>query len=81
MYDLKAPTVKGGTGRREGIGFAAVRRFWTLLTAGIVTATLSTMATQMSTAYKSLQELDPAGELTDAFKQASACKSLTSTTG
>jgi hypothetical protein len=53
----------------------------TLSSLSVITATLSTMATQMKTAYQSLQQLDPGGELTSAFKQASACKSLTSTTG
>jgi hypothetical protein len=43
-----------------------------------VSATLSTMATQISSAASTLEQTDAKGELQQAFKNASACKSLTS---
>ncbi len=44
--------------------------------APVVLSTLSTMGTEVSTTYTQLQSLDASGELSNAFKQASACKSL-----
>jgi hypothetical protein len=38
---------------------------------------LKTMRTDVSTTYKQLQTLDASGELSNAFKQASACTTLT----
>lgn len=46
-----------------------------------VTSTISTMGTQVQTAFSDLEGLDPGGELQSAFKNASACKSLTSSQG
>ena len=46
-----------------------------------VTSTLSTMASQVQTAFGELEKLDPGGELDSAFKNASSCKSLTSQQG
>jgi Flp pilus assembly pilin Flp len=43
-----------------------------------VSATLSTMATQISSAASTLEQTDTKGELQQAFKDASSCKSLTS---
>ena len=43
-----------------------------------VTSTISTMGTQVQTAFTDLENLDPGGELESAFKNASSCKSLTS---
>ena len=41
-----------------------------------VTTALATAQTQIKTAFNELQGLDAKGELSDAFKQASACDSL-----
>jgi hypothetical protein len=41
-----------------------------------VTSALATAQTQMKTAFDQLEGLDAQGELSDAFKQASACDSL-----
>jgi hypothetical protein len=41
-----------------------------------VTTALATAQTQIKTAFNELQGLDAQGELSDAFKQASACDSL-----
>jgi gas vesicle protein len=41
-----------------------------------VTATLGTMANQISSTVKSLQQLDPGGELQTAFNQSSSCQEL-----
>jgi len=46
-----------------------------------VTSTISTMGTQVQTTFTDLENLDPKGELESAFKNASSCKSLTSTQG
>ena len=46
-----------------------------------VTSTISTMGTQVQTAFTDLENLDPGGELESAFKNASSCKSLTSSQG
>jgi hypothetical protein len=46
-----------------------------------VTSTLSTMGSQVQTAFGELEKLDPGGELDSAFKDASSCKSLTSQQG
>ena len=43
-----------------------------------VTSSISTMGTQVQTAFTDLENLDPGGELESAFKNASSCKSLTS---
>ena len=43
-----------------------------------VGATLSTMQTQLKSAYTSLTQLDAKGELETAFQQASSCQQLTS---
>lgn len=47
--------------------------------AAVTTAatTLQTMQTQVSSTFTSLKQLDPKGELTTAFQQASSCKQLT----
>lgn len=45
-----------------------------------VTSTLGSMATQFQTALSSLGQVDPKGELEDAFSNAESCKSLTSGT-
>jgi hypothetical protein len=42
-----------------------------------VLGSLKTMRTDVSTTYKQLQTLDASGELSKAFKQASACTTLT----
>jgi hypothetical protein len=44
----------------------------------VVTSTLSTMAGQFQTALSNLEQLDPKGELEDAFSSSDSCKSLTS---
>jgi hypothetical protein len=41
-----------------------------------ISTALATMETAVKVAYDSLKELDPAGELQDAFKNSSDCKSL-----
>jgi len=46
-----------------------------------VTSTISTMGTQVQTAFSDLEGLDPGGELESAFKNASSCKSITSQSG
>jgi hypothetical protein len=46
--------------------------------ASSITATLSTVGTQISSAASKLDQADPKGELDQAFKNAPACKSLTS---
>jgi hypothetical protein len=46
-----------------------------------VTSSISTMGTQVQTAFSDLEKLDPGGELESAFKNASSCKSLTSSQG
>ena len=43
-----------------------------------VTTALATAQTQIKTAFDQLKGLDAQGELSDAFKQASACDSLRS---
>jgi hypothetical protein len=43
-----------------------------------VTTTLATMQTQVSSAYTSLTQLDPGGELESAFQQSSSCQQLKS---
>jgi hypothetical protein len=47
-----------------------------LTAASAVSATLATMASQVSTAVTTLTQLDPKGELDDAFSQSSSCQSL-----
>ena len=42
-----------------------------------VSATLATMASQVSATVTTITQLDPKGELDDAFSQSSACQSLT----
>jgi hypothetical protein len=44
--------------------------------AGAVTATLSTLGSQLSSAFSELEQLDPAGELEDAFRDADSCDEL-----
>jgi hypothetical protein len=46
-----------------------------------VTSTISTMGSQVQTAFSELEKLDPGGELESAFKDASSCKSFTSQQG
>jgi len=46
-----------------------------------VTSSISTMGSQVQTAFSDLEKLDPGGELESAFKNASSCKSLTSSQG
>jgi HPt (histidine-containing phosphotransfer) domain-containing protein len=46
-----------------------------------VTSTISTMGSQVQSTFSELENLDPKGELEDAFKNASSCKSLTSQQG
>ncbi|HEX7310207.1 MAG TPA: hypothetical protein VF232_03425 [Gaiellaceae bacterium] len=41
-----------------------------------IAATLGTMANQVSSTVKSLQQLDPGGELQTAFNQSSSCQEL-----
>jgi hypothetical protein len=41
-----------------------------------ISTALATMETAVKSSYETLKELDPAGELQDAFKNADACKSL-----
>jgi hypothetical protein len=45
-------------------------------TLSVVSTTLTTAQTQVKTAFDQLESLDAQGELSDAFKQASACDSL-----
>ena len=45
-----------------------------------VTSTLGSMATQFQTALSNLGQVDPKGELEDAFSNAESCKSLTNGT-
>jgi methyl-accepting chemotaxis protein len=42
-----------------------------------ITSTLSTMTSQVTAAFNSLQDIDAAGELQDAFKNADSCQDLT----
>lgn len=44
--------------------------------ASTVTSTLATMSSQVQTTYENLRQLDPKGELQDAFHQADACQNL-----
>jgi hypothetical protein len=44
----------------------------------VVGSTLTTMGTQFQSALSSLEQVDPKGELEDAFSNADSCKSLTS---
>jgi hypothetical protein len=44
--------------------------------APVVLNTLKSMGSDVTTTYNQLQSLDASGELTDAFNQASACKTL-----
>jgi hypothetical protein len=46
-----------------------------------VTSTISTMGSQVQTAFNDLKGLDPTGELKSAFENASSCKTLTSPQG
>jgi len=46
-----------------------------------VTSTISTMGTQVQTTFTNLRRLDPQGERESAFKNASSCKTLTSSSG
>jgi len=45
-------------------------------TLSVVSTALTTAKTQVKTAFDQLESLDAQGELSDAFKQASACDSL-----
>jgi hypothetical protein len=45
-----------------------------------IQTTLTTMGTQFTAAFTSLQQLDAKGELTDAFTQADSCKKLSGST-
>src|SRR5262249_18367228 len=49
-----------------------------LSAASSVSATVATMTSQVQTTYENLRQLDPKGELQDAFNQADACKNLKS---
>ena len=49
-----------------------------LLAVSSIASTLSTMVTQVSTTATTLEQLDPEGELQDAFSKASSCKVLQS---
>jgi methyl-accepting chemotaxis protein len=42
----------------------------------VVSSTLVTMGNQVSSTFSDLKQLDPKGELEDAFKQADSCQSL-----
>jgi hypothetical protein len=44
--------------------------------AGVVATILSTMGAQLGAAFDELEQLDPAGELSDAFESSEACSSL-----
>jgi hypothetical protein len=48
----------------------------TLGAVSTISGAISTMATQVSTTLDALEQLDPAGELADAFEQADSCESL-----
>lgn len=61
---------KGVTGVSDSLGAIST-----------ATATLSTMATEVSSTFTTLQGLDPKGELKTAFNQADACKSLRASSG
>jgi hypothetical protein len=50
----------------------------TLSAVSVITGTLVTMGEKVASAFEQLEELDPSGELTDAFEQADSCESLTS---
>jgi hypothetical protein len=50
----------------------------TLLAVSSASSTLATMATQVSATVAKLEQLDPKGELTNAFSESSSCKSLKS---
>jgi hypothetical protein len=45
--------------------------------APVILGSFQTMANDVKATYKQLRALDPSGELTSAFQQASACKPLT----
>jgi uncharacterized protein YoxC len=47
-----------------------------LSAASSVTATISTMSSQVQTTYQNLRQLDPKGELQNAFHDANACQNL-----
>jgi hypothetical protein len=49
-----------------------------LVAAASISATLGTMANQVSSTFTSLKQLDPKGELQTAFEQSSSCKQLSS---
>ena len=66
--DSIATTVNDASSISELLGAAAT-----------VGTTIGTMGNQVSSAFKSLDELDPKGELQTAFEQASSCKELSST--
>jgi membrane protein implicated in regulation of membrane protease activity len=44
--------------------------------AGIITSAVATGATAVNSAYQNLRQLDPAGELRDAFEDSDECKQL-----
>ncbi|HEV8459763.1 MAG TPA: hypothetical protein VGQ38_03565 [Gaiellaceae bacterium] len=47
-----------------------------LSAASTVTATIATMSSHVQTTYQNLRQLDPKGELQDAFHEADACQNL-----
>ena len=48
-----------------------------LAAASTITGTLSTMTSQVTAAFNNLQDLDAAGELQEAFRNADSCQDLT----
>lgn len=53
----------------------------TLATVSTVTGTLSKITDQIASTFTTLQGLDAKGELSDAFKNASSCKTLAKSSG
>ncbi len=58
-------TVKGVSGITEALSAAST-----------VTATVASMSKDVQTTYENLRQLDPKGELQDAFHEADACQNL-----
>jgi len=69
--DLKTDTQKIQDAVDGATGLSGV-----LSAVPVVTATLTTMGSQLSSTFQGLEQLDAKGELKDAFEQSSACKDL-----
>jgi hypothetical protein len=64
--DTEVQTIEDAVGNVSGTSGA-------LSAVSVVSSTFLTMKTQLTTTFKQLKQLDPKGELADAFKSAEAC--------